>query len=269
MTSDQRAATKGIVARDVEGLSLVEKVSGTLAAVQLIGRWGSNAGVGSYLEGTAHLKWAHETKPMMSDARKAIAVLKHLAWWSAMDWAEYMAQVVVEKKMTFGPKKASQQEENQEVPFVLEAENPNRVDEPVIEKVAKARVLTNTEATRGCTFPNDGQYRYKPKKKEGQLWTWSPVICWAWRSMKRSNRRCTTNGHRAMGLHMCLRWAVRRRQLCRWSRCRPDKEASQRWRSDEDDPDVTRGHTLNSLEQRRTSSQTHGKRKRWQQPRIC
>ena len=28
-------------------------------------------------------------------------------------------------------------------------------------------MLTNTEANRGCTFPNDGQHRYRPKKRDG------------------------------------------------------------------------------------------------------
>ena len=66
------------------------------------------------------------------------------------------------------------------------------------------------------------------------------MICWAWRSVKRSrgvSLWCTTHGHKAVGFQGRLRWAVRRRQLCRWSRCRPDEAASQRWRSDEDDSD--------------------------------
>ena len=46
MTSELGAAMTGIVARDIEGVSVAKKARGTPEAVQIIGRWGSNAGVG-------------------------------------------------------------------------------------------------------------------------------------------------------------------------------------------------------------------------------
>ena len=125
----------------------------------------------SHPEESAYPKWAHENKPRMSDAMKAIAVLKHLAWLLAMDWEVYMfgddcacffnqfrtrtaqwpfttflmddeqfnAQFVLEKGMTFGPSKASQLAQRI-ANFIIEmfCQRMDKADEPFVRKEAES-----------------------------------------------------------------------------------------------------------------------------------